>query len=47
MKHGGNMGERGVTRGMSQHGDGESGMSGAMSREDRLEMLGQHHRQTL
>ena len=47
MKHGGSMGKRGFTRGMSQHGDGESGMSGEMTREDRLEMLRMHHRQTL
>ena len=48
MKHGG-MGKRGVTRpmvdegGMSQEQEG----GGKMAREDRLEMLQMHHRQTL
>jgi hypothetical protein len=47
MKHPREMGERGVTRGRNQHGNGERGGSGEMTREDRLAMLGMHHRQTL
>jgi uncharacterized membrane protein len=47
MNHDGGMGKRGVTRGVGNHGDAEGGMSGEMSREDRLEMLRMHLRQTL
>jgi hypothetical protein len=32
---------------MGNHASGEGGMSGEMTREDRLEMLRMHHRQTL
>lgn len=43
----GNMGQRGVTRGMGDHGASHKDMSGEMTYEDRIEMLRMHHKQTL